>query len=930
MSSQTSESGRDTIGLTFKALTETSPDLFNIHMGFVRAHQGSVIVIAADTAQDASEYARLLCKQLEAAPNRFKFNHLDIATPPEGKIAETVVAAFHAILPSARRYFGRNDLQVLAGIAKGQWTHHTETILRKIVGKRLSGKGRQIFLLTDFHKYPEHMQCELLRLLRTALSAERQSSEPELEDPPTIVLSATRAGLAPATARLIDHRIDGPLVGASDLVRKAHDLAKTKGFEKLLGDRLADWIALAVSHCYPSVSGLDELLGRARSVLASRIGAAEDTEQGFVLARRLMVFLLQEQVFPEFHASLIERPDGTDAWLKIQIYILERDKQTVRVIKPALLKQSPWKEFFRDSRLVLFLQSIFRLPRPLAEVIGSRRVITSLLWEAEQSSYRRPSVPEGALKNNVPISHDKELEQASLAISYNDFDSALDRARDALETPVEDPTALDNRRRSAELLYDVREAALRRKDFAIVYRAMLLQARLLAIAAPAEAENILLHAETLNKEKLTNDPVADAELDAAKAHLHEARIPQGESKNAALIAGAADRWRRPRQRFIDLRMLDRAFDCLRHETLLRLQLSDAPTEVGEFDKQFRKLADAQIRPGASKMEKTPRPFRVFLSYRHTTSSRAIVDAVKRGLDPELLNVWYDMDPPTDTDRWRLEILRQIWDADLVVFFIGSDFLESYECMYELHLSLALHALTNKRITWLMLDSFETIRKKLDGQPLLDLGAALQLQVGLASVPDILDALRRRIQNIPGSPYGGQVQHRPRTAHMASSGTADSAANASDAAHDANAPSTESIAEEDMNQDRQKHLEMIQSTVGRLAGNSFLVKGWSVSLTAAILALGLKENSLHLIFIAWLPCLMFWALDAYYLSLERRYRVLFDRVRGESGEATFDLSICSIRGRRESWAASAIGSSVLPLHAVTFIAIGVLGWFVGTH
>jgi hypothetical protein len=37
--------------------------------------------------------------------------------------------------------------------------------------------------------------------------------------------------------------------------------------------------------------------------------------------------------------------------------------------------------------------------------------------------------------------------------------------------------------------------------------------------------------------------------------------------------------------------------------------------------------------------------------------------------------------------------------------------------------------------------------------------------------------------------------------------------------------------------KEKHLELIQAVISRMAGNSFLLKGWSVTLAAALLALG---------------------------------------------------------------------------------------------
>jgi len=46
----------------------------------------------------------------------------------------------------------------------------------------------------------------------------------------------------------------------------------------------------------------------------------------------------------------------------------------------------------------------------------------------------------------------------------------------------------------------------------------------------------------------------------------------------------------------------------------------------------------------------------------------------------------------------------------------------------------------------------------------------------------------------------------------------------------------------MNATSESHLEMIQAVVARLAQNSFALKGWSVTLVAACLALGAKERS----------------------------------------------------------------------------------------
>ena len=82
----------------------------------------------------------------------------------------------------------------------------------------------------------------------------------------------------------------------------------------------------------------------------------------------------------------------------------------------------------------------------------------------------------------------------------------------------------------------------------------------------------------------------------------------------------------------------------------------------------------------------------------------------------------------------------------------------------------------------------------------------------------------------------------------------------------------------------EHLKLIQSVVSRMASNSFLLKGWSVTLVAAVMALRAKEAAWGTVFAAACPLLAFGYLDIYYLTLERRYRKLYDAARAVDGEA----------------------------------------------
>jgi hypothetical protein len=83
----------------------------------------------------------------------------------------------------------------------------------------------------------------------------------------------------------------------------------------------------------------------------------------------------------------------------------------------------------------------------------------------------------------------------------------------------------------------------------------------------------------------------------------------------------------------------------------------------------------------------------------------------------------------------------------------------------------------------------------------------------------------------------------------------------------------------------KHLEFVQAAINRMAGNSFLLKGWAVTLTGAALALTIKQLDRHYLIISLVVVALFWFLDSYYLSRERRFVQLYNQVRLGSDDRT---------------------------------------------
>ena len=96
----------------------------------------------------------------------------------------------------------------------------------------------------------------------------------------------------------------------------------------------------------------------------------------------------------------------------------------------------------------------------------------------------------------------------------------------------------------------------------------------------------------------------------------------------------------------------------------------------------------------------------------------------------------------------------------------------------------------------------------------------------------------------------------------------------------------------------KHLEMIQDIIRRMASNSFMLKGWAVTLVAGIFALSSKDAEKLYFLIAYIPIFVFWGLDAYYLLQERLYRALYDKVR-QLDEKDIDFSMKATREQFDS-------------------------------
>jgi len=92
-----------------------------------------------------------------------------------------------------------------------------------------------------------------------------------------------------------------------------------------------------------------------------------------------------------------------------------------------------------------------------------------------------------------------------------------------------------------------------------------------------------------------------------------------------------------------------------------------------------------------------------------------------------------------------------------------------------------------------------------------------------------------------------------------------------------------------NQIMLKEIDLVEKLIERMSSNSFKIKGWALSLIIGTLLLKTTNNQAWL---AIIPLISFWYLDAFFLTHERKYRKLYEWIiqnRQKSNEFIFDLS-----------------------------------------
>jgi hypothetical protein len=124
--------------------------------------------------------------------------------------------------------------------------------------------------------------------------------------------------------------------------------------------------------------------------------------------------------------------------------------------------------------------------------------------------------------------------------------------------------------------------------------------------------------------------------------------------------------------------------------------------------------------------------------------------------------------------------------------------------------------------------------------------------------------------------------------------------------------------------RNKTLDHLQGIITRLAGNSFSIKGWAITLSSALLGFALKDSKSvpELAYLALIPTVAFWILGGYYLAVERSVRGVYNSLATSSEPTTGGIPVLRM-------SVGAIARAIFwPATLLLYVALGICEILVG--
>lgn len=132
----------------------------------------------------------------------------------------------------------------------------------------------------------------------------------------------------------------------------------------------------------------------------------------------------------------------------------------------------------------------------------------------------------------------------------------------------------------------------------------------------------------------------------------------------------------------------------------------------------------------------------------------------------------------------------------------------------------------------------------------------------------------------------------------------------------------------MDSHKLKHLEFIQNIITRMNSNSFLIKGWSITLISALFALAAKDANINYVLITYVVIPVFWLLDGYFVATERQYRDLYiSIIPKKEKDIDFNLDASLFNKGKNTWISGVLSKTLLPFYLISIFTTLVIMFFI---
>ncbi len=119
----------------------------------------------------------------------------------------------------------------------------------------------------------------------------------------------------------------------------------------------------------------------------------------------------------------------------------------------------------------------------------------------------------------------------------------------------------------------------------------------------------------------------------------------------------------------------------------------------------------------------------------------------------------------------------------------------------------------------------------------------------------------------------------------------------------------------------KHLDFIQNIIGRLANNTFYIKGWTITLVVALLGFSFGDKLPEHSQLPYFIIIFFWILNGYFLHQERLFRALYDDVRNKQpNEVDFSMDASSYNHGNASWFCSIFSTTLIIFYGSLMVGV----------